>query len=230
MSKYNFLYALNNAIEGIIHTVRTQKHMKIHLIVALLVIILALLINIEVSDLITIFILIAFVIVCELFNTAIEYLLDMLSKDFHITIKYIKDICAGAVLFSSIIAFLVGGFIFSKYIFPLKSELIRHNYIILMTISLFLVIVTIIGIKSYLKSGLPLRGGMPSGHSAISFSLLVAILMISDRFWINILALIISLIVSFSRMWKGIHKSREVFVGAVIGSLITYLVFLLYER
>jgi diacylglycerol kinase (ATP) len=230
MSKYNFLYALNNAIEGIIHTVKTQKHMKIHLLVSLFVIIFALLVNIQVSDLLTILILIALVIVCELFNTAMEYLLDMLNKDFHITIKYIKDVCAGAVLFSSIIALLVGGNIFSKYIFPLKSELIRHNYVVLMSVSLFFVIVTVIGIKAILKSGLPLRGGMPSGHSAISFSLLTSILMISDSFWINIISLIVALIVSFSRMWKGIHKGSEVILGAVIGSLITYLVLLLYEK
>ncbi len=230
MSKYNFLYALNNAIEGIIHTVKTQKHMKIHLIVSLFVIILALLVDVHVSDLITILLLIALVIVCELFNTAIEYLLDILYRDFHITIKYIKDICAGAVLFSSIIALLIGGIIFSKYLFFLKSELVRHNYVILMLVSLFLVIVTVIGIKAFLKSGLPLRGGMPSGHSAISFSILVSVLMISNSFWINILALIMALIVSFSRMWKGIHKGSEVFLGAVIGSLITYLVFLLYEK
>lgn len=230
MSKYNFIYSLNNAIEGIIHSIKTQRHMKVHTIIALLVIIFALLLNISVTDMIIVLILIALVIGSELFNTAVEYLLDMLEKDFHITIKYIKDISAGAVLFNSIVSVFSGVMIFTKYLIPSEGVFLRENFIFMSLISVFLVVILVISLKAILHRGMPLKGGMPSGHSAISFSIWTAILINFDNLWLIMISLVIALIISFSRLWKGIHKGSEVFWGALLGSLITYLVFLLYEK
>src|SRR5712671_5130876 len=53
-----------------------------------------------------------FVWAAELFNTAVEKLADMVSKDFHPKIKFIKDVSAAAVLLSAITAFLTGIIIF----------------------------------------------------------------------------------------------------------------------
>lgn len=229
MSQYNFLNSLNNAIEGIIHAVKTQRHMKVHLFIALLVVFLALFLNLNITDMLIIFILISLVITSELINTALEYLLDLIQRDFNLTVKYIKDISAGAVLFNSIIAVVCGISIFSKYILVFKNQHIRSNFIYLALLSIFLVTIVVIGIKSFFHTGSPLKGGMPSGHSAISFSIWTSILMTSDNIFLILSALIIALIVSFSRMWRGIHKGLEVVFGSIIGCLLTYLVFIFYE-
>lgn len=229
MSESKFLNSLNNAIEGIIHAVKTQRHMKIHLLVSLIVVLFSLYLNLNITDMLIILVLIALVITSELINTAIEYFLDLLHKDFHLTAKYVKDISAGAVLFSAIIALICGISIFSKYILIFKNHDIRANFVFLMLLSVFLVTIIVISIKAFLHRGKPLKGGMPSGHSAIAFSIWTSILMTYDNIYIILLALVIAIVVSFSRMWMGIHRGMEVVYGCILGSLITYLVFLFYE-
>lgn len=231
MSNQNFLSALNNAIEGIIHAVKTQRHMKIHIVFAVVTIFAALFLNMTISDIVIITMLISIVIASELFNTAVEYILDMLQKDFHITVKYVKDICAGAVLINVIIACFCGLAIFSRYLLTEHANNVRNNFFYLSILSLLIVVILVISIKGVFHKGLPLKGGMPSGHAAVSFSIWVSILFsFSDNIWLIILTLFIALVVSFSRLYLKIHKGLEVVLGAVLGGGVTFLIFLLYER
>jgi len=57
-----------------------------------------------------------FVLVSEAFNTALEIDMDLTSPDFHPYARDTKDVAAGAVLISSITAFLIGIFIFGHYL------------------------------------------------------------------------------------------------------------------
>jgi len=52
------------------------------------------------------------VISLEMVNTSLEKLSDHVHQDFHLAIKFVKDIAAGAVFISSIASFLIGLFIF----------------------------------------------------------------------------------------------------------------------
>jgi len=55
------------------------------------------------------------VLVCEMINTAIEYVTDLVTEEYRILAKHIKNISAGAVLVSSIIAAVIGIIIFAPY-------------------------------------------------------------------------------------------------------------------
>ena len=55
------------------------------------------------------------VLVCEMINTAIEYVTDLVTEEYRILAKHIKNISAGAVLVSSIIAVIIGLIIFIPY-------------------------------------------------------------------------------------------------------------------
>ena len=55
------------------------------------------------------------VLVCEMINTAIEYVTDLVTKEYRILAKHIKNISAGAVLISSIMAVIIGLIIFVPY-------------------------------------------------------------------------------------------------------------------
>ncbi|MBK7466709.1 MAG: diacylglycerol kinase family protein [Saprospiraceae bacterium] len=55
---------------------------------------------------------ICFVFVCELFNTALENVCDMISKEEHLAIKKAKDQAAAAVLIASVFALIIGAFFF----------------------------------------------------------------------------------------------------------------------
>lgn len=230
MKPKNFFNSVNCACEGIIHALKTQRHMRIHFISALLVIFLGLYLNITITDFVIIAILINLVIVSELINTAFEITMDIFKKDFHISIKYVKDICAGAVLLSSVIAFFGGIFVFSKYIFKGISLRISEGGLYLGSISLLLVVITVILIKAYYRRGKPLRGGMPSGHSACAFSLWVSLVLVQENIFLLIISFILALIISLSRFYLGIHKKEEVLYGAFLGGGLTYLIFIIFGK
>lgn len=89
--------------------------MKIHFLAALLVIGAGVYVNISAIDWCMLAFAIAFVMVTELINTAIEKLCDMVMPAPHPVIKYIKDISAAAVLVACIAAVVAGSIVFWPY-------------------------------------------------------------------------------------------------------------------
>ena len=70
-----------------------------------------------------------------------------------------------------------------------------------------------------------LRGGMPSGHSAVAFAVWMAIWMLTSNSLISILVFLMALLIARSRMANGIHSLWEVLAGSALGALTTLLVF-----
>lgn len=106
--KNSFKYA----IEGIESAFKTEQNLKIHFIVMAIVIVLGILLKINYIEWAICFLLFGFVITAELLNTAIEVTVDLAMPQKNDKAKLAKDIAAGAVLVSSIIAILVGIVIF----------------------------------------------------------------------------------------------------------------------
>lgn len=230
MKPKNFFNSINCACEGIIYSLKTQKHLRIHFVSSLLVIFLALIFNVSITDFLILSILITLVITMELINTAIEIILDDIRKDFHISVKHAKDISAGAVLLSATTAFFGGIFIFFKYLFKDLSNKLAESGLYLGSISMLLVVIFVILLKAYYRRGLPLRGGMPSGHSACAFSFMVSILFSEKNIYIQLATIFFAILVSLSRYYLGIHRKKEVIYGAMLGSGITYLIFKVFGR
>ncbi len=106
-----------HAFRGIWQAVVMEPNIKIHLGVALIVIILGFLFNISSNDWEKIVILIGMVISLELTNTAIEAVVDSLTSVEHPGAKLAKDVSAGAVLVAAITALVCGIIIFTPYFF-----------------------------------------------------------------------------------------------------------------
>lgn len=104
--------SFKHAIDGLMYAFCKETHMKIHLIAAILVVCLGFCLQIGATEWLIILLAIGLVIVTELINTAIERLADVVSKEIHPQIKIVKDVAAGAVLFSSIIAAIIGLLVF----------------------------------------------------------------------------------------------------------------------
>lgn len=105
------------ALDGIIAALRQEPNLKFHFLAGLLAILLSFILKISRIDWIIIIILIGLVIAVELTNTAIEAVVDGFVDREHPGAKLAKDISAGAVLISTIIAAIVGTIIFTPYIF-----------------------------------------------------------------------------------------------------------------
>src|SRR5919198_4149535 len=90
----SFRFALN----GILLSFRTQRHLRIHFVAAVLVLIAGFVWRLSRAELLALVFAIAGVIVAELFNTAIEAAVDLVTTDYHPLAKVAKDVSAGAVL------------------------------------------------------------------------------------------------------------------------------------
>ena len=100
------------AIEGIWTAFKTERNMKIHIFIMILVIIAGIILKINKSEWIICIILFAIVIGSELFNTSIETIVDMVMPEKNEKAKIAKDVSAGAVLVVAIGAAIIGLVIF----------------------------------------------------------------------------------------------------------------------
>lgn len=110
------------AIEGIISSFKTERNMKIHVLAMIVVIALGLFFKLNKVEWCFIIIAIASVISAELFNTAIETVVDMVSPERNPKAKLTKDIAAGAVLVVAIGAAIIGFIIFGPQIINVFSK------------------------------------------------------------------------------------------------------------
>jgi diacylglycerol kinase (ATP) len=106
------LRSFRYAFGGLHSFFNTQHNAIIHLLMTMIAFSAAVFFNVSEGEAIAITLAAALVWVAELFNTAIEKLADMVSKDFHPGIKFIKDVSAAAVLIAAMAAFLTGAIIF----------------------------------------------------------------------------------------------------------------------
>ena len=104
------------AIEGLVSSFKTERNMKIHIMAMIIVIALGIFMKLNKIEWCIITIAIVMVISAELFNTAIENVVDMVSPQKHPQAKLVKDIAAAAVLVLAIGAAVIGIIIFGPKI------------------------------------------------------------------------------------------------------------------
>lgn len=112
-----FLRGFVFAFEGILYALKTQINMRFHFAASLVVIGLGFYFQLSTGEWLFISLAIASVWTTELFNTALEALTDLTTKDIHPLAKVAKDCAAGAVLISALFAVSVGVIVFWSYIF-----------------------------------------------------------------------------------------------------------------
>jgi diacylglycerol kinase (ATP) len=227
----SIIESFNYAIEGLIHVLRTQRNMRIHFAVAVIVIILAVVVGVSRIELIALLISIAFVLIAEMINTAIEGAIDAATTSFDPMAKLSKDIAAGAVLIAALNAVAVGYLVFAGKAADKSARVldrIRDAPAELTLIALVLTIFIVIATKAWTGRGTPLRGGLPSGHAALAFAGWMAATYIvgdSHRFVVSALTFIMALLVAQTRVESGIHSAAEVAYGGALGALVTLSVF-----
>jgi diacylglycerol kinase (ATP) len=227
--------SFNYAFEGIIHVLRTQRNLRIHFAIAVLVLVLALVVNVTKLELIALLLSIAFVLIAEMLNTAIEAAIDIATTSFDPMAKLAKDIAAGAVLIAAVNALAVGYLVFSNKIADRSSTLLerlRQAPAEITLVALVITVIIVIATKAFTGRGTPLRGGVPSGHAALAFAAWMAATYVADakhRFLISSLALIMAFLVAQTRVESGVHSALEVTYGALVGALVTLVIFQVFS-
>ena len=98
IERSRFLRSFHHAFEGIIYATRTQPNMRVHFVIAALVLLATLILRLDRFYVVATIALIALVLSLELMNTAIESIVDLLTVAHHPLAKTAKDAAAGAVL------------------------------------------------------------------------------------------------------------------------------------
>jgi diacylglycerol kinase (ATP) len=231
----SILESFNFALEGVIHVLRTHRNMRIHFAVAIAVLVAAVWKGVDRLELIALLLSIAFVLIAEMVNSAIEAAIDMATTSFDPLAKLAKDIAAGAVLIASVNAVAVGYLVFSHELSGSSARVIdriRDAPARITLIALVLVILIVIATKAFTGRGTPLRGGLPSGHAAIAFAgWMAATYIVGDhnRFLVSTIVLIMALLVAQTRVEAGIHSTLEVLYGGLLGALTTLMIFQVFS-
>lgn len=233
MRTRDLVESFNCAVEGFIHAIKTQRNMRIHFIAAVLILVISLGIRLSRFEVILLFFAIALVLMAEMFNTAIETTIDLVTSEYHRLAYIAKNVAAGAVLVSAINAAVVGYIIFFPRLhkgIPIVAESIRAYPPYLALAALVLVVTAVVLGKIWTGKGRPFSGGMPSGHTAISFSLTTTIVFLTHEPLVSVLALCLSLLVAQSRLEGKIHTFWELLAGALLGFLLTVAIFQIFAR
>ncbi|MDY0340414.1 MAG: diacylglycerol kinase [Coriobacteriia bacterium] len=228
MRSRSLLWSFNYAIEGIVYALRTQRNMRLHMTAALLVLGGSLFFRISRLEFIAILFAIVFVIVSELMNTAIEAAVDVATQSFDPIAKVAKDVAAGAVFVAAVNAVVVGYIVFfarfgvvGDYLLVRVQQTPMHITIV----ALLLTSVAVLIGKAVTRSGTYMRGGWPSGHTATAAAAATAIGYITASGGVAALAGFLAFLVGQSRVENEAHTWPQVLVGALLGFLITTLVF-----
>ncbi|WP_199140126.1 diacylglycerol kinase family protein [Pedobacter sp. ASV12] len=106
------LQSFGYAFKGLAYAFRSQLNFKLHCVVTALVVALGLYVQLSVAEWLWISLAIALVLAAELFNTAIEVLVDLVSPTWNDKAGKVKDVAAAAVLLIALLALAIGLFIF----------------------------------------------------------------------------------------------------------------------
>lgn len=233
MKRNTLVDSFNCAVEGLLYVFKTQRNMKIHLLMGIVVIICCIIFKVSIPDFLFICFAISFVLVCEMINTGLELMTDMLSETYHPLVRIIKDIAAGAVLIASVNAVITGYLLLSKYLagtIEIGLTRIIESPWYWTFICIFGVLIISVGTKIFLHRGTPFAGGMPSAHTAMAFSVWTMVSLLSEQPIVIALTFLVALLVAQSRVATGIHKLKEVIMGAFLGVFLTLLFFQLMKR
>lgn len=230
-SRQDLLAPFKVATNGLVYTFRTQRHMRFHLYVVLIVMVLGIFFNLRLRELLVLLFTISLVLVAEMFNSAIEATVDLVQPNYHPMAKFAKDISAGAVMITTIIALVVGGLMIlgENRWEEIKVNLAADSLGIppwpRLIVGLFVVFLVVVIGKGLGTRGQVLKGGLVSGHAAIGFFLASAILFMSDNVTVAGLAILLAAIIAQSRWEAKIHSIFELTLGAALGVILGFILF-----
>ena len=107
----------SDAFNGLFLIFRSEPHARFHLLAACVVIAAGFYFKVNTNEWLILILTISIVITAEAVNTAIEKLGDFVHKEKHESMRIIKDMAAGAVLFSAIASVVIAAIIFIPKIF-----------------------------------------------------------------------------------------------------------------
>lgn len=233
--KTTLLQSFNYAFQGLVYAVRFQRNMRVHLAIGVVVLVASIFLNLSRLELVAVVFAITFVLAMELLNSAVEKVVDIATTELDPLAKAAKDLAAGAVLVAAMNALVVAYLVLADRLAHISLDLltaIRRSPTHLTIVAFGLVMAVVIAVKAFQRKGTPLSGGLPSGHAALAFAGWTAVTFVvgatREGLLVSMITLVVAVMVAQSRVETGIHSLLEVVLGALLGIVVTTLVFQLW--
>jgi diacylglycerol kinase (ATP) len=231
MRKRNLLQPFKVALSGVVYTFRTQRHLRVHIFAVLIVVMLGILFGLRSRELMVLLFTVTLVLVAEMFNSAIEATVDLVQPEFHPLAKFAKDISAGAVLITTVLALVIGALIilgdnrWEEIKLSLTADSLGLPALQRAILGIFIVFLVVVIGKGLGKRGQVLHGGLVSGHAALGFFLAGAIMFLTDQPVVSGIAILLAAIIAQSRWEAKIHTIFELTLGAAVGVILSLILF-----
>lgn len=231
MKNKSLFDSFNNALNGIIETLKNERNFKIHFFIGFMVLLVVLFIDIDSKEFLIVLFSIVFVLVCELLNTSVEAIVDLYcGEKYNEKAKIAKDAAAGGVFISAMYSFIVGYIIIFRKLIEIDyrsivMERIKQTPIYITLICVLIVVMLTVAAKAVSGQKNLLKGGMPSAHSGIAFCAATCILFLTTSMVAIILAYFLAALVAQSRIEGKIHSLLQALLGSLLGILVTVFIF-----
>jgi diacylglycerol kinase (ATP) len=114
--------SFKNALAGLLWAVKTQPNFRVHLVLSLVALVLGSILKIGYIEMIIIVFTIILGLTCEIINTSIEAMTDLITTERRENAKIAKDVAAGMMLTTAIGAVVVAIFIFVPHLLNLTGS------------------------------------------------------------------------------------------------------------
>ena len=225
----NPLNGFKYAMEGVAHVFRTQRHMRFHFLVLVLVLLVSLVSQRNRVEVMVLLFTVTLVLMAEMFNTAVEAVVDLVTQSYHPLAKFAKDIAAGAVLITVVNAFIVGFLLFfggsdwPDINLPLGQAEPKWQTVVVVA-AVLLGVLTIMW-KVGGRKGKLWKGGVASAHTAVGFFGCVTVLFLSQNAAVAAITFLMAVLIGQSRVEARIHTVREVITGALLAIVVSVAVY-----
>lgn len=115
--------SFQNAFAGLVWAIQTQPNFRIHLILSICALVLGSILQITYVEMIIILFTIILGLTCEMINTSIEAMTDLITTEHRENAKIAKDVAAGMMLTTAFGAVVIALFIFVPHLLSLSKTL-----------------------------------------------------------------------------------------------------------
>lgn len=224
----NFFTAMGHAIDGVICAFKTERNLRIDYIIGLFVLISSLFFDFTKTEFACLCLTIGFVIFAEMINSTVEYVVDLITDKFDDRAKAAKDIAAGGVFVSALVAVVVSYFLFVDKIYmaanTVLSTILSSKLYILFTILFATIILTVIlkGIFSKKKDYIV---SYPSARVTLAFAMTTYVYLITKSMFIGGVSFLLSIIIAQIKVEN--EKTRPVYMifSGLLGILLVLIIY-----
>ncbi len=207
-------------MHGLLHALRRDWHIRFICLIGAAVMLASALLRATRVEVLLLCVAICLVVLAEIFNRAIEAVVDLSSPDFHPLAKVAKDVGGAGVLAATIFAAVIAAGVFVNEETLEMVQGIRARpapgFLHVGLVGVATVAVAVILGKLWGGHGTLTRGGVVSAHSALAFFCFISIWFHTTDLIVRGFSFALAVMVAQSRVDAGIHTVREVLIGLLV--------------